>query len=332
LPLYGEDTGDGAPLALVGAGGRLLDILGENEFDKVIIRLEPYQRDLLIWSADAKRLPGLLCTFQLKSGFEVLQFQTAEAARSALKELKEVADLCDLDQRKVAPWMPLSGRPLQQAALELRVTLDRRQLQGTAVIRFNNETEAQKLAPQNFLFDVQISPTCRKMYIGLKPFMSGDKKSLYYVLPHNWSELQITEESLLEGLKKKGLNPLGVRFAREKEFESSLDAQQEVADSISRVFTDSRTCSEGEFSIELKKAYPKDFYWCAWLRFQSSSAGLRCAKYCEVSVISTGSKKRTGYRKPVFRIRICMNPHSIGFLDPHSESGSGSKRCKISRN
>jgi hypothetical protein len=27
-----------------------------------------------------------------------------------------------------------------------------------------------------------------------------------------------------------------------------------------------------------------------------------------------------------------LDPHSIGFLDPHSECGSGSGRCKISRN
>jgi hypothetical protein len=281
LPLYGEDLGDGAPLALVGAGGRLLDILGENEFDKVIIRLDPTKRDLLILRADAKHLPGLLCTFQLKSEFEVLQFQSAETARYGLMELKEVADLCDLDQKKVAPWMPLSGRPLQQAAFELRVTLERRQLQGTAVLRFNSELEAQEQLSKQYIKDVEISPKCKKV-IFFKPFMSGEKKSFYFVLPRSFKELEITEESIMQGFKQKGVNLVGVRLAREKEYTSSLDAQQEVSDRISKVFTESRTCSEGEFSVDLKRAYPKDFYWVAWLRFQSSSAGLRCAKYCEV--------------------------------------------------
>jgi hypothetical protein len=103
--------------------------------------------------------------------------------------------------------------------------------------------------------------------------------------------LEVTEESLLEALEKKGLHPVGVRIPREKEYESSLDAQQEVADSISKLFTDSRICSQGEFRTELKVAYPKDYYWVAWLRFQSPSAGLRCAKYCQVPVKITSKKK-----------------------------------------
>ena len=55
-----------------------------------------------------------------------------------------------------------------------------------------------------------------------------------------------------------------------------------MKEDIIRVFTDSRTCSAADFSIDVKMPYPKDFNWSAWLRFQSSAAGLRCARYCEV--------------------------------------------------
>jgi hypothetical protein len=264
---------------LVGAGSHLLDILEENEFDKVIIRLEPSQLELLILRADINRLPGFLRTFQLKSKFEVLQFQTAEAARYALKEIKDVADICDLDQRKIAPWMPSFSRPLQQAAFELRITLERRKPEKKVSIQFSTEKEAQEFKPQ--LLDLEIDSSCCLQLLLRNDQKNRDKKSISC----HWigdSALEVSEESLLKALQKKGLNIADVRFFREKEYESSLDAQQEVADRISKVFTESRTCSEGEFSVDLKRAYPKDFYWVAWLRFQSSSVGLRCANYCEV--------------------------------------------------
>jgi hypothetical protein len=235
---------------------------------------------LLLLKAEAEHLPGLLRTFQLKNEAEVLQFQSAEAAEYALKELKQVADLCDLDRRKIAPWCP-SWQLQQTAAFELRITLERRELQDSAIVQFSTEEEVKELP--TILRDVEISPTSSYTLCVRKDIKNDDKRPPSCKLIIHGSPKVTDESLLLKALQTKGLNPVGVSFLREPAYESSLDVQQEVAERIGKVFTDSRTCSEGEFRVDLKKAYPKDFHWSAWLRFQSSSAGLRCAKYCEVT-------------------------------------------------
>ena len=232
LTLYSEGGTEGSPLALVGQGGRLMDILAENEFDKVIIRCDPYTRDLLMWSADAERLPGLTSTFQLKSSYQILQFQSAETARAALKELKEVAVLCEINELSVAPWKPMSGRPLQQAAFELRVNVPRRQNQDMAFVRFKSESEAAAAFVKLLGSAVKVETRTPGLTetVQLLPNRKDDQKSLFCWLRKDRGSRakDVTEERLLEAIRKRGVEPLGVRIPKEKEYENSPDAPLQV--------------------------------------------------------------------------------------------------------
>jgi hypothetical protein len=277
-----------SPLLLLGAGGQLMDILAENDFIEIVIRLSAEEREEFMRAAAVEQLPGLSGQYQLKSnGFQILQFRSVEAAQSALKHLKEIAQLCSISERDIGPWKVFTGRSNQQAAFELRVTIERRRELDRAFIKFRSEQDAVgaliHLSGQMLAVKSSKSPG-QTEYLTIQLNKKDDKTSLFCWLKDRNSPYRkaVTEEHLLEAVRRLGLDPVQVRIPKEKEYASSQEEQEMVREDISRVFTDSWTCTKADFSINLRKTNPKDFTWVAWLRFKSSAAGLRCARYCEV--------------------------------------------------
>ena len=285
-----HESAEDSPVLLLGQGGRLLDILAENDFNEIVIRIPADIREDFMRNAGVEQLPGLSDCFLLKkSSFHILQFRSVELAQSALKHLKDVATLYSINVRDIGPWRALSGCSSQQAAFELRVSIERRRDLDRAFIRFRSELEAMAAAHRlaGRLLSVRSSTSYLSEYVSIQPNKKDDKASLFcWIRDRNSTQKKaVTEESLLEAVRRQGLDPVGVRIPKEKEYQSSPEDQDRVREDISRVFTDSWTCSRTDFSIDLKKAYPKDFHWIAWLRFKSSAAGLRCAQFCEVLLV-----------------------------------------------
>jgi hypothetical protein len=210
-------------------------------------------------------------------------------AQLALKHLKTTAMLCSISERDIGPWRICTGRSSQQAAFELRVTIERRRELDRAFIKFRSEQEALeallKLSGRLLSVDSSTLPG-HKEFLLIQLNKKDDKSSLFcWLKDRNSSHRKaVTEENLLQAVKRQGLDPVNVRIPKEREYESSQEEQDKVREDISRVFTNSWTCTEADFNINLKKTNPKDFTWVAWLRFRSSAAGLRCARYCEVGI------------------------------------------------
>jgi len=291
LPLHEAAEAD-SPQLLVGRGGRLLDILVGSEFNEVVVLSSASTRDDFLRYAGAAQMPGFTDKFDVrKTGFTVLQFSSAEAAQSALRSLKEEAPNYMINDRDIGPWRVITGgRSSQLAAFELRVNVERRKNQAMAFIRFRTEGEAAAAALKlsgTVLFVKTERLVSENLVV--KPNKRDDKKSLFCWLQDRGSlrVKDVTEHRILEAMQERGLNPEGVRIPKEKEYESSREEQENVKQAIRDVFTNSRICSQADFCIDLKRPLAKDFTWVAWIRFQSSATGLKCALYCEVKKIGT---------------------------------------------
>ena len=286
LPLLNE--ADDSPQLLLGSGGRLLDILVGSEFNEIVIRSAVESREEFLQCAEADRLAGYTDRFDVrKSGFTVLQFSSAEAAQAALRSLKEKASLYSISDRDIGPWRIIAGgRSSQAAAFELRVNVERRQNQAMAFIRFRTEEEAAaaaRILSGTRLF-VKTEALGGLEMVSVQLNKRDDKKSLFCWLQDRGSTRvkAVTEHRLLEAVKGRGLDPERVSIPKERMYESTAEEQENVKQAIVKVLTDSRVCSPADFGIEMKRPLAKDFTWVAWIRFQSSAAGLRCARYCEV--------------------------------------------------
>jgi hypothetical protein len=285
LPLLHE--ADDSPQLLLGSGGRLLDILVGSEFNEIVIRSAADSREEFLQFAEVDRLPGYTDRFDVrKSGFTVLQFTSAEAAQAALRSLKEKASLYSISDRDIGPWRIIHGGNSQAAAFELRVNVERRQNQAMAFIRFRTEEEAAaaaRILSGTRLF-VKTEALGGLEEVSVQLNKRDDKKSLFCWLQDRGSTRikAVTEHRLLEAVKGRGLDPERVSIPKERMYESTAEEQENAKQAIGKVLTDSRVCSPADFGIEMKRPLAKDFTWVAWIRFQSSAAGLRCARYCEV--------------------------------------------------
>jgi hypothetical protein len=278
---------EGAPLLLLGRGGRLLDILVGSEFNEIVVRspVGVAREDFLRFASTKS---GLVERFELrKSGYEVLQFSSAEMANSALNSLREMAPQYSINEKDIGPWRAIAGQTSKPAAFELRVEVERRQNQGMAFIHFTTEEQAAAAARKlrgQLIFVMPPEVLGMPEIVTVQANKRDDKRALFCWLQDKGSTQvkNVTEVTLLAALRDLGVDPTRVRIPKEREFESSRAEQEAVRLNITNALTSSRICSPSDFWIDLKRPQPKDFTWVAWLRFQSSASGLRCARYCEV--------------------------------------------------